>query len=187
MHWFWIAIAVAVLVSLGRIGGALGENPLRRTMESVNALTRARVADDLRRFMCLAISILAAVSAALVTLFLLCLPAMRTRAREGSTEANMHIVQLAAEDFAVKSGGVFAGNVDRLVDLLPLHERIWNAFTERKTEPRQGPAPLDPPPGSVWYKPVRDYSGAVVGYEITGFGKSGRLRLVLEHDSASDP
>jgi len=141
----------------------------------------------MRRIIVGILATLGAIAALAVAYVLFSLPAMRMRAREKSTEAQMHTVQLAAEDFGVQNDGVYAGDVDRsltahgqrLVDLLPLHERIWNAFTERKTEPRQGPAPAVAPPGSVWYEPVRDSSGAVVGYSIIGYGNKGRLDLVL--------
>jgi hypothetical protein len=31
----------------------------------------------------------------------------------------------------------------------------------------------------VWYEPVRDSTGAVVGYRITGYGKNGTLLDLL--------
>src|SRR5258706_13359896 len=38
--------------------------------------------------------------------------AMQARAKEGSTKANMHTVQLAAEDYGVQNDGVYAGTMD---------------------------------------------------------------------------
>ena len=36
--------------------------------------------------------------------------AMQDRAKEGSTKANMHTTQLAAEDYGVQNDGIYAGN-----------------------------------------------------------------------------
>src|SRR5438034_8081503 len=38
--------------------------------------------------------------------------AMQNRAKEGSTKANMHTVQLAAEDYGVQNDGIYAGTMD---------------------------------------------------------------------------
>ena len=38
--------------------------------------------------------------------------AMQARAKEGSTKANMHTVQLAAEDYGVQNDGVYAATMD---------------------------------------------------------------------------
>ena len=47
--------------------------------------------------------------------------AMQNRAKEGSTKANMHTVQLAAEDYGVQNDGVYAATMDgaHIGDLLP--------------------------------------------------------------------
>jgi len=38
--------------------------------------------------------------------------AMQNRAKEGSTKANMHTLQLASEDYGVQSDGVYARQID---------------------------------------------------------------------------
>ncbi len=38
--------------------------------------------------------------------------AMQNRAKEGSTKANMHTLQLASEDYGVQSDGVYARTID---------------------------------------------------------------------------
>jgi type IV pilus assembly protein PilA len=38
--------------------------------------------------------------------------AMQNRAKEGSTKANMHTVQLAAEDYGTQNDGVYAATMD---------------------------------------------------------------------------
>jgi prepilin-type N-terminal cleavage/methylation domain-containing protein len=47
--------------------------------------------------------------------------AMQNRAKEGSTKANMHTLQLAAEDYGVANDGVYAGTMDatHIADRLP--------------------------------------------------------------------
>ena len=45
--------------------------------------------------------------------------AMQVRAKEGSTKANMHTFQLAAEDYGVQHDGVYANAVTLLGPLLP--------------------------------------------------------------------
>src|SRR5438477_11019564 len=47
--------------------------------------------------------------------------AMQNRAKEGSTKANMHTLQLGSEDYGVQNGGVYAATVDasHVGNLLP--------------------------------------------------------------------
>src|SRR5258705_4431775 len=45
--------------------------------------------------------------------------AMQSRAREGSTKANMHTFQLAAEDYGTQYDGTYAGTADEVATLLP--------------------------------------------------------------------
>src|SRR6267143_63216 len=45
--------------------------------------------------------------------------AMQNRAKEGSTKANMHTFQLAAEDYGVQNDGVYAAAALTLEGLLP--------------------------------------------------------------------
>ena len=45
--------------------------------------------------------------------------AMQDRAKEGSTKANMHTFQLAAEDFGVQNDGLYAPNVAAVLPSLP--------------------------------------------------------------------
>jgi type IV pilus assembly protein PilA len=45
--------------------------------------------------------------------------AMQNRAKEGSTKANMHTFQLAAEDFGVQNDGAYALGADTVAALLP--------------------------------------------------------------------
>ena len=45
--------------------------------------------------------------------------AMQSRAKEGSTKANMHTLQLAAEDYGVKNSGTYATVIDSVAAGLP--------------------------------------------------------------------
>src|SRR5215471_14561602 len=47
--------------------------------------------------------------------------AMQNRAKEGSTKANMHTLQLASEDYGVQNNGVYATTLDatHIYNLLP--------------------------------------------------------------------
>src|SRR5215467_10060228 len=47
--------------------------------------------------------------------------AMQNRAKEGSTKANMHTLQLAAEDYGVQNDGVYSAAIDgtHISNLLP--------------------------------------------------------------------
>jgi prepilin-type N-terminal cleavage/methylation domain-containing protein len=58
--------------------------------------------------------------------------AMQNRAKEGSTKANMHTLQLAAEDYGVQNDGAYAGTMDdtHIVPSLPgAGNSFKNAFT----------------------------------------------------------
>ena len=66
-----------------------------------------------------------AIAAFAVAYILISLLAMRARAREMSTEANMHMVQLAAEDYGVQDNAVYAANAARLVPPLPHAEQLY--------------------------------------------------------------
>src|SRR5262245_20794800 len=45
--------------------------------------------------------------------------AMQDRAREGSTKANMHTFQLAAEDYGIQNEGFYAANAAGVSVLIP--------------------------------------------------------------------
>jgi hypothetical protein len=121
------------------------------------------------------------------TAYLVTLPMKLEREHEAETLANMHTVQLGAEDFGVQNDGQYAAGVDvggdhssySLIQLLPKHLALTNPFTGARSEPRLGPARPNAPPGSVWYEPVRDSTGYVANYRITGVGRHGVLPEIL--------
>jgi prepilin-type N-terminal cleavage/methylation domain-containing protein len=99
---------------------------------------------------------------------------MQARAKEASVKSNCHTVQLAAEDFAVQSDGVYALNIgdttpggQTMIMMLPGGVLLPNPFTKVASEPVDGLATLE---GSTGYLVVAP-TGTPIGYEITGAGK----------------
>jgi prepilin-type N-terminal cleavage/methylation domain-containing protein len=113
------------------------------------------------------IGILAAVAIPLYT-------SLRNRAKEARVRSNCHAVQLAAEDFAVQNGGVYAATTN--VDQTPAGDTILdlvggalqNPFTLAINVPL--PSGVAGNPGETGYVPVVGASGLNEGYTITGFG-----------------
>ena len=111
---------------------------------------------------------------------------MQSRAKEASTKSNGHTVQLAAEDFAVQSNGVYAADVaidttpggDTIVGLLPGGLNLTNPFTKAVNVPTDLTAAL---PGATGYVPIL-VAGVNSGYTITCFGKAA---MVLTLSSGS--
>ena len=104
---------------------------------------------------------------------------MQARAKEASTKANCHTVQLAAEDFSVQNNGVYAtdnGDAlpsgDTIEDLLPGALLLSNPFTKVASEPQWGAAAASQ--GETGYVPIVQ-GGVNVGYTIDGYGKSATI------------
>jgi len=107
---------------------------------------------------------------------------MQARAKEASVKSNCHTVQLAAEDFAVQSDGVYSDDVgtdttpsgDTITDMLPGGALLENPFTKAATEPVDGAAAN---PGECGYVP--EVLNAVnIGYTITGVGKTANTTII---------
>jgi len=113
--------------------------------------------------------------------------ALDTRNRVRATRANMHTVQLCAEDFCAAHAGIYASTIEgapwrtdsALLMHMPRKLLLKNPFTGKLTEPRLGPEAGATPPGSVWYTPIPDSTGKITKYLITGYGPEGKLRLTL--------
>jgi prepilin-type N-terminal cleavage/methylation domain-containing protein len=105
---------------------------------------------------------------------------MQARAKEASVKSNCHTVQLAAEDFAVQSDGVYASdtnadltpNNETIVDMLPSGLQLENPFTKLVDVPL--PVGAAAGPGQTGYVPIAQ-AGSNVGYTITGFGKANNV------------
>jgi len=108
--------------------------------------------------------------------------AMQNRAKEGSTKANMHTFQLAAEDYGVQNDGVYATTAAIVAPGLPAGGATFkNPFTGTT-----GAAYVDQ---ATWARPMASGSTApgttVYGdssaacYQVVGRGKTADLTLVL--------
>ncbi|MBI4720637.1 MAG: prepilin-type N-terminal cleavage/methylation domain-containing protein [Chitinivibrionia bacterium] len=101
---------------------------------------------------------------------------MTRRGKEAVVRSNCHTVQLAVEDWAVQSDGLYPTNVDvdvtpvgeTVVDILPQSALLENPFTRAVTEPVNGAAAT---PGQTGYVVVPDAQGVNSSYDITGFGQ----------------
>ena len=109
--------------------------------------------------------------------------AMQMRAREGSTKANMHTLQIGAEDYAVQNNSFYADNASSLVGLLPGgNARFLNPFDRSFGS---GNAWLD----NGWVNPLTSGStksgivtyadSAFQRYQIVGRGRATDLTFVL--------
>ena len=108
---------------------------------------------------------------------------MQSRAKEANVKSNCHTVQLASEEWAIMSGGIYPLDVDtdttpagdRLIDLLPQGQLLVNPFTKVNTEPVNGAAATA---GQIGYVPIV-LNGVGSGYTITGSGKEGNVIITM--------
>lgn len=91
---------------------------------------------------------------------------MQDRAKEGSVKSNMHTVQLAVEDYAVKNVGNYSADSDVTV----LEVDVTNPFDSGANGLVQNAAANS---GEVGYD--HDTYGST-NYTITGYGKDGILQ-----------
>ena len=109
--------------------------------------------------------------------------AMQNRAKEGSTKANMHTFQLAAEDYGTQNDGAYADAASSVAALLPSAGANFknpfdgsvgdgSSWEDRATLATAATATS----GITSYA---DNSGAKTSYNIRGYGKSAALSLVL--------
>ena len=108
--------------------------------------------------------------------------AMQDRAKEGSTKANMHTFQLAAEDYGVQNDGTYAAAAGSVVPLLPRAgvnfknpfnntAQAWNDQTAWAVPLASG---VSTTPGCTAYG-----DSVQLKYQVAGVGKNGDLTLVL--------
>ena len=106
--------------------------------------------------------------------------AMQNRAKEGSTKANMHTMQLAAEDYGVQNDGVYAATMDatHIANLLPTNYKnpfsgatgSGGAWEDRATFA----APATNTSGLASYA-----DSATTQYNIKGWGKTAAINITL--------
>jgi prepilin-type N-terminal cleavage/methylation domain-containing protein len=105
--------------------------------------------------------------------------AMQNRAKEGSTKANMHTLQLAAEDYGVRNDGVYlavmtSGNTPADLNLPGNFKNPFDATVTAWEDRVVFTQPATSTPGISSYC---DSLGAT--YNIKGYGKAAALTLVL--------
>jgi prepilin-type N-terminal cleavage/methylation domain-containing protein len=106
--------------------------------------------------------------------------AMQNRAKEGSTKANMHTLQLAAEDYGVTYDGVYATTIDatRIADRLPANFKNPFDGTSGSGNSWEARATMGGNPASK--SGLTSYADSSNNtYNIKGYGKVAPLILVL--------
>jgi prepilin-type N-terminal cleavage/methylation domain-containing protein len=111
--------------------------------------------------------------------------AMQTRAKEGSTKANMHTFQLAAEDHAVLNDGSYSSTADSLILLLPGGEAHFVNSFDGLTGRGEAWEDRGSMNGSPTATPgITSYADSVnFIYNVKGRGKTGTINLVLTSGS----
>ena len=102
---------------------------------------------------------------------------MQNRAKEGSTKANMHTMQLTAEDYGVQNDGVYSDVCDgtHIGNLLSGNfKNPFSAAAAAYEDRATFAAPSALIPGIVSYA-----DSALGTYNIKGYGKAAALALVL--------
>jgi type IV pilus assembly protein PilA len=111
--------------------------------------------------------------------------AMQARAKEGSTKANMHTFQLAAEDYGVQNDGTYAAAATTLEALLPgAGASFKNPFTQatgvNQSFEDRGSILNAPSAVSATTNGITSYAdSSQTNYNIKGNGKTAVLALVL--------
>jgi prepilin-type N-terminal cleavage/methylation domain-containing protein len=107
--------------------------------------------------------------------------AMQNRAKEGSTKANMHTFQLAAEDYGVQWDGTYADAAITLEPMLPNSgANFKNPFN--RTDPayvNQGTWTIPLATGTTVAGTTAYGDSALLKYQVAGRGKAADLALVL--------
>ena len=94
---------------------------------------------------------------------------MQSRAREAKVKSHAHALQLAAEDYAVRTGGIYSDVGADILPLLPGAALLENAFTGQASEPQFGAAAGNP--GQIGIVAIVQ-AGVPVGYTINGWGRT---------------
>ena len=103
--------------------------------------------------------------------------AMQNRAKEGSTKANMHTLQLASEDYGVQNDGVYSAACDgtHIGNLLP--GNFKNPFSAAAAAYEDRGTFAGAPAATPGISSYAD--SALTNYNIKGEGKTLALTLVL--------
>ena len=107
--------------------------------------------------------------------------AMQDRAKEGSTKANMHTFQLAAEDYGVQNDGTYGADCAAVAPMLPRGgANFKNPFSSAAAAYVDGPAWAVPQTTGSTTAGITAYQdSSQQKYQVCGHGKSADLALVL--------
>jgi type IV pilus assembly protein PilA len=105
--------------------------------------------------------------------------AMQNRAKEGSTKANMHTFQLAAEDHGVQNDGAYATDAANVLSLLPAAGSTFkNPFSNLTTNSYEDRASFAA--AATATPGITSYADSLASnYNIKGHGKTAALTLIL--------
>jgi type IV pilus assembly protein PilA len=107
--------------------------------------------------------------------------AMQNRAKEGSTKANMHTFQLAAEDVGVQNDGTYAAAASTVANALPASGgNFKNPFSQSTGSGAawEDRSSVSGAPAST--SGITSYAdSSTTSYNIKGYGRTAALTLVL--------
>ena len=106
--------------------------------------------------------------------------AMQNRAKEGSTKANMHTLQLASEDYGVQNDGVYAATMDgtHIANLLPANYK--NPFTGTAGSGVAWEDRTTFAAGAAATSGIASYADSATSqYNIKGYGKAAAVNVTL--------
>lgn len=105
---------------------------------------------------------------------------LQGRAKEAKVKGAGHTLQLTAEDFAVRNGGIYSDQAGDLLPLLPINQsggrNLQNPFTRLYTEPQFAAAAVAS--GQVGIQAILDGTGTNVGYTINGWGIENEIIIL---------
>jgi type IV pilus assembly protein PilA len=106
---------------------------------------------------------------------------LQDRAREGSTKANMHTFQLAAEDYGIQNDGIYAATAAEVSQLIPpagiTFINPFNRSAAAWVNQETWTIPLGT--GSTVTGITAYGDSSQVRYQVAARGKNGDLSLVL--------
>ena len=106
--------------------------------------------------------------------------AMQNRAKEGSTKANMHTMQLAAEDYGVQNDGVYAATLDgtHIGNLLPAnYKNPFSGGTGSGAAWEDRATFVAAPTATSGISSYSDSS--TTQYNVKGYGKAAAVSVTL--------
>ena len=102
---------------------------------------------------------------------------LQGRAKEARVKGGAHTLQLAAEDYAVRNGGIYSDLAADVAPLLPLNKQgnsnLENPFTGAFSEPIWAGAAAAP--GQIGIMNQMDATNTPMGYIISGWGEEAMI------------